>query len=155
MLFMFSIAVFSQTDSTTVRDNFQKTDQVLSKILDKSLKVAEQTGEFVIAQAPDLLRQFYIWHTVEYIAWMVLGLVLIILGRYIPHIWKIPEDSRYKSRFFNIYVDDDAGIMVAYGVFIIGLISGGFIFIINLMDLLYITLAPKLYLIDYLLKLRN
>lgn len=154
MLFMFSIAVFSQTDSTTVRDNFEQTDQVLSKILDKSLKLAEQTGDFVITQAPDVLRQFYIWHTVEYIVMMLLGSVVILIGRYLPHLWQQSKGS-YTSKFFNIYVDDDAGIMVAYGVFIIGLISGGFIFITNLMDLLYITLAPKLYLIDYLLKLRN
>ena len=155
MLFMFSIAVFSQTDSTTVRDNFQKTDQVLSKILDKSLKVAEQTGEFVIAQAPDLLRQFYIWHTVEYTVIMLLGLVVMLMGRYVPHLWQADPEDYDSSKYFNVYVDDTGGIVFAYFTFALGMIVGGGIFIANLMNLLYITLAPKLYLIDYLLKLRN
>lgn len=155
MLFIFSIAVFGQTDSTTVRDNFEQTDQVLSKILDKSLKLAEQTGDFVITQAPDVLRQFYIWHTVEYALTMLLGLGVMLIGRYLPHLWRIDPDDYDSAKYFNVYVDDTGGTVFAYFTFGLGMIVGGGMFIANLMQLLYITLAPKLYLIDYLLKLRN
>lgn len=155
MLFMFSIAVFSQTDSTTVRDNFEQTDQVLSKILDKSLKLAERTGDFVITQAPDVLRQFYILHTVEYAMTMLFGLLIMLMGRYLPHLWQIDHNGYNSAKYFNVYVDETGGIVFAYFTFGLGMILGGGMFIANLMDLLYITLAPKLYLIDYLLKLRN
>ena len=164
MLFLFTTICFSQqkTDSTTVKDNtelvdnLQQTDQVLATILDKSLKLAEKTGDFVITQAPDVLRQFYIWHTIDYVMWMIFGIGIILMGRYIPHLWKEREESSYNTiRFFNIWVDRDGGIFMAYLSFILGSVVGLAMFINNLMDFLYITFAPKLYLIEYLLELRK
>ena len=164
MLFLFTTICFSQQkiDSTTVKDNtelvdnLQQTDQVLATILDKSLKLAEKTGDFVITQAPDVLRQFYIWHTIDYVMWMIFGIGIILMGRYIPHLWKEREESSYNTkRFFNIQVNSDHGIFFAGLSLLIGSITGVIIFIISLMDFLYITFAPKLYLIEYLLKLRK
>ena len=164
MLFLFTTICFSQqkTNSTTVKDNtkvvdnLQQTDQVLATILDKSLKLAEKTGDFVITQAPDVLRQFYIWHTIDYVMWMIFGIGIILMGRYIPHLWKEREESSYNtSRFFNIQVNSDHGIFFAGLSLSIGSITGVIIFIISLMDFLYITFAPKLYLIEYLLELRK
>lgn len=164
MLFLFTTICFSQqkTDSTTVKDNtelvdnLQQTDQVLATILDKSLKLAEKTGDFVITQAPDVLRQFYIWHTIDYVMWMIFGIGMILMGRYIPHLWKDKEESSYNTkRFFNIRVNSDHGIFFAGLSLSVGSITGVIIFIISLMDFLYITFAPKLYLIEYLLELRK
>ena len=60
MVLAFSLSTNAQ-DSTKV-DNFKKTDEVLSKVVEKALNVAEKTGEFAIEQAPLLLKEFYSWH---------------------------------------------------------------------------------------------
>ena len=88
--------------------------------------------------------------------WMIFGIGIILMGRYIPHLWKEREESSYNTmRFFNIRVNSDHGIFFAGISLLIGSITGVIIFIISLMGFLYITFAPKLYLIEYLLELRK
>ena len=37
-------------------------EKQLAKVIEKAIQVAEETGQFVIDQAPDLLQEFYKWH---------------------------------------------------------------------------------------------
>ena len=57
----------------------EKTEQLLETSLTKCLEVAEKTGQFVMEQAPDLLKQFYLWHTARNIAWVFSLSILIFI----------------------------------------------------------------------------
>lgn len=73
-------------------------DSELAKLVKKGIEVAESTGDFVIEQAPILLKEFYRWH----IASEVLGIVFSSL--YLFLIYKIfillgrkEKSNRYDS----------------------------------------------------------
>ena len=75
----FSLNINAQVKDSTKIDNFQNTDQVLSKVVEKALIVAEKTGNFVIEQTPLLLQEFYKWHITESILGILLGIAVTIL----------------------------------------------------------------------------
>lgn len=133
-------------------DNFEKTDDVLSVILNKALIGAEKTGEFVIEQAPLVLQEFYNWHIMSDILMIIVGIVLIILSRYVPYLWvaKDGDTDYYRGTYFGRKGDQDY-IFPAWLVFGIGSIVGIINICINIYDLVYILTAPKIYLIDYFL----
>ena len=140
---------FAQTDSTKV-NNFQKTDEVLSEVVKKALTVAEKTGDFVIEQAPLLLQEFYAWHIFSKIFWIIFSIILIFIGRYLPNLWLHKSPIRSNSdEFFGKYIYDGFGTWVFFSL---SIISGSVIMITNLYNLIYILVAPKLYLIDYFIK---
>ena len=146
---------FAQTDSTKV-NNFQKTDEVLSEVVKKALIVAEKTGDFVIEQAPLLLQEFYQWHIWSDVFRIVLGIIIFLCGRYIPYFWLTDESQgRYSVQFFKKWGSQD-GISknpsASWIIFSITTLISIIIIIINIYDLIYISVAPKLYLIDYFIK---
>ena len=55
-----------------------ETDKQLAEILKKGLETAEKTGNFIVEQAPDLIRQLLIWKTVEHSIYVIMGISLII-----------------------------------------------------------------------------
>ena len=57
-----------------------KTDEVLSKAVEKGIELAEKTGNFVIEQAPDLLKEFYQWRIISCIMWIVIAIILFLSG---------------------------------------------------------------------------
>lgn len=134
----------TETDSTKV-DNFKKTDEVLSKVVEKALTVAEKTGEFVIEQAPLLLQEFYAWH----IASNCLGAALFIFlsGLLCYVIRRINKWGKEE----NLDLSDPEYFfpkMLSWTGLIIS-----FIFLCaNIYDLAFIYFAPKLYLIEYFVK---
>ncbi len=138
------------TMANAQKDNFQKTDEVLAEVVKKALVVAEKTGNFVIEQAPSLLQEFYQWHLWADIFGIALGLAIFFSGRYFPYCFGQKEESGYyDERFFGRWFGMVDLIWVLFGVST--LISACFVFI-SLYDLIYLLVAPKLYLIDYFIK---
>jgi len=111
-----------------------KLEETLATILEKALNLAEQTGDFAIDQAPDLLKQFFVWHTWEHILGIVLCLI-IALAVHIPIRWFVKEEEDESIYLFEL-------INIIPLVFLC----------INIYNLVFITVAPKLYLIDYFIK---
>ena len=153
----FSLNINAQVKDSTKVDNFQNTDQVLSKIVEKALVVAEKTGNFVIEQTPLLLQEFYNWHIVGSILGILMGIIIFLLGRYIPNLWIIYNESqgKHSEKYFNKYTKNcnwDNGILFARILFAFGLIISSIMFMINLYNLLFILIAPKLYLINYFIR---
>lgn len=155
LLMSISFCTFAQVKDSVTVDNFQETDQVLAKILNRSLEVAEKTGNFVIEQAPDVLKEFYAWHTAETIFTILVGLLLFVLGRNIPKLWMKPgkAESRWDSQFFNLTGGEGEGL-AAWVIFACLAIASIITILVGLHDLIYILVSPKLYLIDYLMGLR-
>lgn len=139
----------TETDSTKV-DNFKKTDEVLSKVVEKALMVAEKTGDFVIEQAPLLLQEFYAWHICSSILFILLGIAFIIIGIRLPYFWLDKEEKKWDFKYLNRYGDE--GAISAWFCFGIGTIIGIIMLIVSIYDLVFILVAPKLYLIEYFIK---
>jgi hypothetical protein len=132
-------------------------EKQLSKILEKALNVAEKSGEFVMEQAPLLLQEFYKWHILSYILGIFLGVLIYISGRYLPYLWLNKESTgKFSVRFFkkwntngdNISKDPSA----AWIIFTLTTISSVSIILVKTYKLMYILVAPKLYLIEYFVK---
>ena len=116
-----------------------KLEEQLSTILEKALNVAEKSGEFIIEQAPLLLQEFYQWHTVTHIMGSLLFLLTLI-----------PFIIFYKKTDWGSYEDSFSEIMsMVFGVSSVFTII---ISIIHIYKLVFITVAPKLYLIEYFVK---
>lgn len=129
-------------------------EQQLSTILQKAINVAEQTGEFVIEQAPLLLQEFYMWHTASYCFGLIIGILIYLTGRYLPYTWlKNESTGKYSVKFFkkwnvnsdNISKDPSA----SWIIFVITTVTSSILIGVNIYNLLFIMIAPKLYLIEY------
>lgn len=123
-------------------------EETLKTILEKSVTLAEKSGEFVLEQAPDLLQQFFMWHSWRHGLGIILGVVFIIIGMILPSIWATKDgDYRFFLRSFDEF-DGEAGGIASVCV---GFFAGIMVISIHTYKLIYITVAPKLYLIDYFL----
>ena len=149
----FSLNINAQVKDSTKVDNFQNTDQVLSKIVEKALVVAEKTGNFVIEQTPLLLQEFYNWRITISILGILLGIIIFLLGRYIPYLWlnkeRIDSDNIQFFKRFNNNTNSYEKLSFSWIIFILLLIISINIILQNLYNLLYLLIAPKLYLIEY------
>ena len=126
------------------------TDQVLAEILKKGLEMAEKTGTFVMNQAPDVLRQFFLWHTISAIMGCVLGVIILLTGWRVIRLWgQKTEDRWYSNKILGYYYEEEEPTVFAY-VIIVGVVAASMIvFFLSLYDLAYILSAPKLYLITH------
>ena len=117
-----------------------KLEEQLSVILEKSLSIAEKSGEFIIEQAPLLLQEFYQWHTVSHIMGSLLFLLTLIpfIIFYKKADWIGFDGNEFHETLSFIF----GGISV-----LTILIS-----VIHIYRLVFITVAPKLYLIEYFVK---
>lgn len=136
----------------------EQLEQTLSKILDKSIELAEKTGEFVIEQGTDLLQQFFMWHTTEAVMGIIIGICVLIVGFFIPRTWshrdktkKLDIYEKYVKIFGRYYIDNGSE-GAAIIILVISLIAGWVVILVNLYNLVYILIAPKLYLIEYFMK---
>lgn len=114
----------------------KNTDEALGRLIEKGIEVAEQTGKFVIDQAPDLIKEFYMWQLCSNIAMVILMIVSGIILHKIAK--KFTEDF-----------DDD---LIQYLFHIIFLIFPVILGLVSAYKVLYILLAPKLYLIEHFVK---
>lgn len=163
LIFSFILCLFTlsiQAQDTTIVDNFQQTDEVLSTIVTKALTLAEQTGDFVIEQAPLVIQEFFMWRTATHIFWIMFAIVLFVIGYRLPFMWvkstTEQSNSRYDTSFsFQgrwCYEGEAVAAWITFGV---GSLLGIVIALINTYNLIYILVAPKLYLIEYFINLNN
>jgi len=73
----------------------------LKELLLKGLEAAEQTGEFLIDQAPELLEEFYRWHFTRHVFLIFLSILIFVVVRYAPYLWLHNESTgRFSIKFF-------------------------------------------------------
>ena len=129
-------------------------DEVLKEALLKAMELAEKTGQFVMDQAPELLREFYMWHITTSILWIVFSISLYLLGRYLPKIFlrKCDDIQNYDIVFFGYVYDDESVTVFAWILYALASIAGIATMICNIYTLVFILVAPKLYLIEYFMQ---
>ena len=152
-----SVPIHAQAASSTIDEataqelNTKSLEESLEFVVAKAIEIAETTGEFVVEQAPLLLQEFYAWRMVKNILNMLLFPLLIILVFIYYKAIPIEEDSYEAVSFLGKQVNQGHGIPG----YIVGIAAGFFavgIFICSLYDLLFLLVAPKMYLIEYFLK---
>lgn len=147
------VSNFSFSQENKENDNFKKTDEVLYKVVEKALNVAEKTGEFVIEQAPLLLQEFYNWHIAKNSLGIIFGLILMYIGFNIRKIWGKKVDSNYSPDWNEVVIKGYASEEVStWTTIIIGNIFGFVLLCKSLYNLIFLLTAPKLFLIEYFIK---
>lgn len=115
----------------------EKTEALLEGALMKGLEIAEKTGEFIIEQSPVLLSEFYAWHiTASSIKVFLLSIPLILAIRFYS---KTKEEGWQNPTFANVMtiIMGVISIFTTFGV------------LVNVMSLVKVLVAPRLYLIEY------
>lgn len=115
----------------------------INELLVGALALAQDTGEFLAEQIPDVVMQLLWWHGIESALFMLLAIVILL-------IW-LPLDvklGKYLWRNDDVISDD---FWLGYGLF--GSVLRGLLIVIvvrssNLVWL-KILVAPKLYLLEY------
>jgi len=155
IIFAVLLGLSANAQVQTVKDDdVSKTDEVLAKVVEKALIVAEKTGEFVVEQAPDVLQQFFAWHIASNIYWLLFALLMFLGGRYFPYLWLSKDgdgDSFFNRNAESSYSDAAMGAWVFFSAMSV---LSAIVFFIHVYDLAYILIAPKLYLIDYFVNLK-
>lgn len=128
-----------------------ETDKQLAEILKKGLETAEKTGNFIVEQAPDLIRQLLIWKTVEHSVYVILGISLIIyFYRWTKKVSKKMKENEYDFEAYFMHSITNIFSTIGQLTF---LIIGMILIPQNLQYLIQIVFAPKIYLIEYSSKL--
>lgn len=110
----------------------------LVKIIKKGVNLAKDELPVIATQILD----FYFWAS---FLWVVVGIILLIVGLFC-HIHAIPvfiQGARYGFR------DDDISCMWVIGA-VISYILGVVFVVTNLIDIVKIKVAPRLFLLEYL-----
>lgn len=141
----------------------EKLQEQLAVFVEKAIAVAEKTGEFAVDQAPDLLREFYTWAIVEDVFFIVLGIGIFFLGRYLPCFWTSSGKKGYSGGgyYFRRYDESpdfdhksyvSGAITSAWMSFGIGVVVSSSLILVNTFDLLKVLVSPKLYLIEHFME---
>ncbi len=144
LIFMLAMCATTMANAQD-KDNFNKTDEVLAEVVKKALTVAEKTGQFVIEQAPLLLQEFYRWHITK----SALGVVCCLLFFLIVFLL-MRRHSRYIKENDIEAWEIECALPRMFSILssvIVVCIMISFVY-----NLLFILVAPKLYLIEYFVK---
>ena len=138
-------------------------EKQLSLILEKAIEVAEKSGEFAIEQAPLLLQEFYMWHIVSSCINVVCVIAIIIIVHKVCKsalgLKENPEPETPKQYIFRSnkywysnYSDGDSDSYTVYRI--VSSLSWLTLAwaIVSIYRIVFILVAPKLYLIEYFIK---
>jgi TRAP-type C4-dicarboxylate transport system permease small subunit len=118
-----------------------KLEEVLAKEAEKGIAAAEKAGEFVMEQAPELVQEFLRWHTVKHAGGAALW--FIILG---ICVWGVRWVSKHSDKELEADTEPLTLTLFFSAIGGAGAVAG---FVYNAYQLLYILMAPKLYVIEY------
>lgn len=125
------------------------------------------TGSQVVAeQLPELYSQFFWWHLARHLVHLLIAIVTLLLGWVLFGVVKscaeaeakgkaVIKETRSKGQVTTIEQDcapeeERRKAQLATGIGVAASIIGGILFTANILGILKLLIAPKLYLIDYL-----
>lgn len=126
----------------------KETDLRIGKLIEKGIEVAEKSGQFVIDQAPDLLKEFYMWHIAQNVFGILLGIILLLASyKVIKMFGENESDWDTDLEIFGKHIGFGVILTSAF-IALFGIIF----FFASLYQLIFILVAPKLFLIEYFVK---
>ena len=124
-----------------------ETDKQIAEILKKGLEAAEKSGNFVIEQAPDLVKQLITYKTVETSICVLIEITLMyLIFRYFKYLNKKTNENS------DFILDNELhvwAIIITCGLSIFLF----FVFIHDISNLIQLIFAPNIYLLEYIAKL--
>lgn len=122
-----------------------KVDTILANMFEHAASAVQDGAIWLQGQIPDVIKQFLKWKATEDIVYIVLGL-MVGLGAYIISriCWKMHKTAVENSHYY-----DGSWMIGVILPAIIGTILTLLIVCHNLLDLLEILIAPKVYLLEY------
>lgn len=126
----------------------KNTDEALGRLIEKGIEIAEKTGSFAIEQAPELLQEFYRWQISKNIFGVLIGVLLIFAAYKILKVFGSDEsDFLTEIEMFGKHIG--VGTIICSGTtFLMGLVF----FLCSIYELIFIYVAPKLYLIQHFIR---
>ena len=113
--------------------------ELLRPLVEKAIDEIEKGVDFTIEQAPLLVQEFYNWHIAETIFFLVLSIILLSMPYFMHRLVKR----------FPLFSEAFIGAPILVSVFSVTI--GVCMFIVSLLDLIKLLVAPRLYLIEYFL----
>lgn len=116
----------------------EKSSELLVKMIDFSIQSASDVVEFSKQQIPQVIHELLMWRATNAAIWMLVGIVILIgMWKAFKAINKCVKDT-----------GEDDNYIMHIGTALLAIIGLGF-FLPNLLELLQILVAPKVYLIEY------
>ena len=133
----------SATDKV-VAAGLSQTSQVVGEIVHDTISVLKDAKNFVLDQAPKVIKEFLVWRMTQCAFWLVFGLLLV--GLTFIASWRIVVNTKPGS--------EERALATVLRWAVAPLLFFAFVGP-NVYEMLYIYLAPRVYLIEnvaYLLK---
>lgn len=110
----------------------------LEKLLSSGAKTVEEAAKFIETQTPELAGEIIRWGAVSEVVAPIIGLILAI--------WAACLHFKYKNHvLYNTWNESHPPIILAS---LVGFIGGTVIFLMNIVDVLYPLVAPRLYILE-------
>ena len=121
--------------------------KVLNELLVSLLQTVAEAKDFTVAQAPEVIQQLLLYKTIFHgfttlLAGLVLAVVVVLV------LWARRKNEEGATRYHAVLWDNDLEFPFVLGLLVTGVCST-VAFFVNGVTLLKVTLAPKLYLIEY------
>jgi hypothetical protein len=116
-----------------------KASELLVKMIDVTVQSVSDVVEFGKQQIPEVIHQLIMWNIAKVSIWMIVGVVIAV--------FLCQMGNRFKPNL-NQY-EKGLGTFVQFIFWVVGLAVGGSMFVSNLLQVAYIVIAPKVWLIEY------
>jgi hypothetical protein len=133
----------------------EELQNTLASVLEKSMEVAEKTGQWVLDMAPELIEQHLMWEFYSALFIAVLGLFILIpsilMAKYMHKEFKKEKEDNF------FYHEKSWGYTTKESIvpYLIGMVMGFFcsmaMIFVNIHTMIFISVAPEIYLIKNLL----
>lgn len=131
----------------------EKLQEALAKFVEKTINLLEKGGNMAATEIPDVIQQFLMWVSVEASIFAALGAIFFFIGvkslRTVISNYQDTDSKYFKKASYG--TADFTGVGVFTNILGgAGTIVGGIMLVVNLHKLLFVIVAPKVYLIKYL-----
>ena len=109
----------------------------VKKLLDGGMKTAEDIAKFIEVQTPELGKEIITWGAVSEIIAPLFGLLLVVTTIWLHFTYR-------KEKWYSTEYDDMPVVVLNTVAFLIGTL----LFFVQIMDVLYPLLAPRLYILE-------
>jgi len=114
--------------------------EILNKFLTEMGELLKSAKDFTVDQAPQVAKEILRYNLASSVAYFLLGVALLVAAA---------KTFKVLRKFQDDAGDYDVLPIFAWGAYILSIIAGVCMFFCNLSSILKITLAPRLYLIEY------
>lgn len=116
-----------------------KASELLVKMIDVTVQSLSDVVDFGKQQIPEVIHQLIMWNITKVSIWMIVGVVIAV--------FLCQVGNRFKPGLNQ--AEKGLGTFVQVIFWVVGLAVGGSMFVTNLLQVAYIVIAPKVWLIEY------